>query len=214
MKKEQNQKNPHSPQPQTEKKRGGRNPTKHKTNQNQQSKSPTRRKLSSPRHFFRVSREVTPPGSDCATGRRRRGARSRPVRGASRGGPRSPGGGTAQPAPGRRGGTRGEDGTAAAAPEPAGARTCVVCVSCYCRKREIPERAPTRRTRRHLTMRERSCTPAGRDRPERPAACPGEGRDRTETLSGTPVPAPSGPAGGRGTVAATAPPRRGGSGLR
>lgn len=70
-----------------------------------QKKTPTNpKKLSSPRHFFRVSREVTPPGSDCATARRRRGARSRPARGARRGGRRSPGGGRAEPVPGWRGG--------------------------------------------------------------------------------------------------------------
>lgn len=81
-------------------------------------------------------------------------------------------------------------------------------MSWYCRKREIPERARTRRTRRHLTMRERSYTAEGSERPGRPAACPGESRDGAQTASGTHGPAPSGPAGGGGAAAATPQPLR------
>lgn len=143
------------------------------------------------------------------------GAVRAPARRGGRGGRRSPGGGRAEPAPGWRRGNarRGWHGGSCSGVD--GSADVRVCVSCYCRKQEIPERARTRRTRRHLTMRERSCTPEGRDRPERPAACPGEGRDRTESPPAhTYRHHPDRPAGGGGPAAATAPPRRRGSGLR
>lgn len=138
-----------------------------KKNQNQTNK------LSSPRHFFRVSRrEVAPPGSDCATG------------GWGGGGG---GGGGAQRAPAGRRGKRfpdgrwipgGPEGPGAAERGNFGAKTAPrwplrVSMPRYCGTRGIPESARARRTRRHLTMRERSCTAEGRTRPRGPAAAPG-----------------------------------------